>query len=388
MPSFLQADADIHINNIRTAAPQYMSGFADLTIRGHILFNLMREYGMFEFNATSASTIYQMQVREPEVRTSNDTTRKVFQNSNVFEQCQVGIRWYEATDMLSEIQWKENQGKTQLVNLYDSKMKNLGTAMTRRLQEWSYRDGNAAPYTDGFQGFESCLAAASGTVAADKIALPDDSYAGHNTDLANFGGTWSDDLPSGDRYNAGLSNDWPMGSGTSNYDAFSPLLLNWSSTSWGSGSGLWEDNVEEVLREGSAIMQGKNGFMNTSDVPVVYLMAPNLYVKAKNFYSQRFRMMAPYRENEVGFPSTGTISIDGVVLKSDWACPANVFYGLCPQHMEMFWMICRNASGENPMIDVDGPIWDTPTASYLMRVASGGNLRMQPKFMMKGANYA
>lgn len=386
MPQFLQADADIHINNIRTAAPLYMSGYADLTLRSHILFALMKEQGMFEFNATSASTIYQIQVREPEVRTSQDTTRKVFQNSSVFEQCQVGVRWYEATDMLTEIQWKENQGRTQLIDLYDTKMKNLGTAMVRRLQEWAYRDGNSSPYTDGFQGFESCLADNGSTVAADRIALPSDSYAGQSTALASFGGSWSAD--STDYYNAGLTNDWPYGSGTANYDAFSPLLLNYSSTSWSSGSTLWSDNLEEVLREGSAIMQAKNGFNNTADVPVVYLMSPKLYVQSKSFYSQRFRMLAPYRDNEVGFPSRETISLDGVVLKSDYACPVNVFYGICPQHMEMFWMTCRNPSGENPFIDVDGPVWDISTASYLMRLAAGGNLRMQPKFMLKGKNYA
>ena len=135
-------------------------------------------------------------------------------------------------------------------------------------------------------------------------------------------------------------------------------------------------------------MQAKNGYMDVGDVPVVYLMAPNLYVQAKTFYSTRFRMAAPYRDGEVGFPSKGTLSLDGVVLKSDYACPADIFYGLCPQHMELFWMICRNASGENPMIDVDGPSWEMSMAAFLMRVAAGGNLRMQPKFMMKGAPYA
>lgn len=386
MPQFLQADADIHINNIRTSAPQYMSDFSDLTIRGHILFNLMREYGMFEFNATSASTIYQIQVREPEVRTAQDTTRKVFSNSAVFEQCQVGVRWYEASDMLTEIQWKENQGKTQLIDLWETKMKNLGTAMVRRLQEWAYRDGNASPYTDGFQGFESCLADNGSSVAGDRIALPSDSYAGQSTALAGFGGSWSSD--STDYMNAGLTNDWPYGSGTANYDAFSPLLLNYTSTAWSSGSALWSDNLEEVLREASAIMQAKNGFVNVNEVPVLFLMSPKLYVQAKGFYSQRFRMLTPYRDNEVGFPSTGTLSLDGHVLKSDYACPVTTFYGLCPQHIEMFWMVCRNPSGENPFIDVDGPVWDTSTAAYLMRIAAGGNLRMQPKFMCKGKNYA
>lgn len=391
MPQFLQSDYVGHINTIKTAAPAYMKGFADMTRRGHILFALMSEQGMFEYGATEASKFYQMKVYEPEVRTSSDTTRKVFTNHNAYEQCQVGIRWYETSDMLTEIQWKLNQGKTQLIPLWETKMKDLGIATKNRLQEWAYRDGNVSPYTDGFQGFESCLADDGNTIAADKIALPSDSYAGHSTALANFGGSWPSDLAAASRANAQLSNDWPWGIGTSNYDANSPLLLNWSSTSWGAGSALWEDNCEEVLREGSAIMQTRNGYLQTGDTPpVVYLMNTKLYTGVKNFYSQRFRMIQPYRDTEVGFPSTGTLTIDGVVVKADGACPVNTFYGLCPQHIELFWMICMNpAQGDDtPMFDVHGPTWDESTAAYLMRLHVGGNLRMFPKFMIKGKNFA
>lgn len=388
MPSFLQADADVHINNIRTAAPEYMKDFADLTVRGHLLFALMQEMGMFEYNATAASKIYQIKVYEPTVRTSNDTTRKIFENHNSYEQCQVGIRWYEASDLLTEIQWKLNQGNTSLINLYEQKMKDLSITMKNRLQEWTYRDGNVAPYTDGFQGFESCLADDGSTLVADKIALPSDSYAGQSTALSSFGGTWPTELSSGDRAHHSLTNDWPWGIGMSNYDAMSPLLINWSSSGFGSGSNLWSDNCEEVLRFGSAVMQSRNGFMEMANSPLVYLMNNKMYSETKNFYSQRFQMWAPYRENEVGFPSGQTMTVDGAVLKSDGATPANTFYGICPQHIEMFWMICRNAAGENPMFDIAGPTWDESSAAYLMRVASGGNLRMQPKFMIKGKNYA
>lgn len=391
MPQFLQPDATAHINVVKAAAPLYMKGFADMTRRGHILFALMSEMGMFEYNATEASRIYKIKVYEPEVRTANDSTRKVFQNHNAYEDCQVGIRWYEASDLLTEIQWKLNQGKTSLINLYDQKMKDLGIAAKSRLQEWAYRDGNVAPYTDGFQGFESCLEDDGNTVAADKIALPDDSYGGHATDLATFGGSWPSDLAAADRANAQLSNDWPYGIGTSNYDANSPLLLNWSSTSWAAGSGEWEDNCEEVLREGAAIMQTRNGYLATNETPpVVYLMNNKLYTGMKNYYSQRMRMIQPYRDTEVGFPSQGTLTIDGVVVKSDGACPVNTFYGLCPQHIELFWMNCMNpATGDDtPMFDMHGPTWDESTAAYLMRLHTGGNLRMFPKFMIKGLNYA
>lgn len=389
MPAFLAAAEDAHIVNVRTAAPQYMAGFADLTIRGHMLLALMKEMGMITYGATALNTIYQIRVYEPEVRTSNDSTRKIFQNHSGYEQCQVAVRWYEATDLLTEIQWKLNQGRTQLIDLYEQKMKDLGTAMVRRLNEWIYRDGNLAAFQDGFQGFESCLAEAGGTVATDRIALPSDSYAGQNTNLANFGGSWSADFPVADRFNAGLTNDWPHGSGTSNYDAFSPLLLNWSSSNWASGSGLWTDNCEEVLREGSAIMRARNGYMNVSQIPLVYLMPAHMYTGAENFYSQRFRTIQPFRAGDQGFPGQNSLYLDGVVLKQDYACPVNTFYGLSPQHIELFFMICRNpVNGEHPMLDIEGPVWETSAAAYLMRIQTGGNLRMQPKFMIKGARYA
>lgn len=391
MPQFLQADADLHLNNIRTAAPTYMKGFADMTRRGHILWALMEEMGMFEYNCNDTAKIYQIKVYEPEVRTTNDTTRKVFTNHNAYEQCQVADRWYEASDMLTEIQYKRNRGQASLINLYEQKLKDLGTAAKNRLQEWTYRDGNSAPYTDGFQGFESCLADDGNTVATDKVALPSDSYAGQSTALGSFGGSWIADLGASERANAQLSNDWPWGIGMSNYDANSPLLLNWSSSSWGAGTGLWEDNCEEVLREGSAIMQTRNGYLQTGEVPpVVYLLPTKMYTGVKNFYSQRFRMIQPYRETEVGFPSQATMTLDGVVVKADGACPQNTFYGLCPQHIEMFFYECMNAAtgDEGPMFDVHGPNWDDSTGAYLMRIICGGNLRMFPKFMIKGKNYA
>lgn len=388
MPAFLSFTDEHHINTIRTAAPEYMSGFTDLTARGHILLALMKENGMIEYGATAAAASYKVKVYEPEIRTSTDTTRKVFSNHNAFEEMQVAVRWYEGSDSLTEQQWKLNQGKTQLIPLWDSKMKDLGTTAVKKLNEWIYRDGNLAAYQDGFQGFESCLADNGSTVVGDRVALPFDSYGGHSTALANFGGSWSTDFASGDRYNAGLSNDWPHGAGWSNYDAHSPLLLNWSSNRWAAGSTLWADNCEEVLREGSAIMRARNGFNEMANMPLVYLLPSHMYTGAQNFYSQRFRTITPYRSGEQGFPSASTIEIDGVVLKSDYGCPVNTFYGLCPQHIELFFMLCRNASGEEPMIDVDGPVWTTESAAYLMRISLGGNLRQYPKFMIKGKNYA
>jgi hypothetical protein len=388
MPQFLQATAQAHINTIRANAPRYFRDFSDLTQRGHALLNLMKMYGMIEYNAGNAANIWQVAVREPAVKVAADTTRKTFANSDIYEQAQVDVRGLETDDLLTELQWKMNQdvAGTRLINLYENKMKNLGTTMSRRVQEFLYRDGDSAAYSNSFQGFESCLG--DGTVVAgDRVAAPSDTYAGHSTALAGFGGSWTSDLPSGDRYNASIANDWPYGQGTSDYDAWSPVLWNWSSTAWGSGTTLWQDNVEEVVREAEAVMRSRNGYMNSGDAPIVLMLSPNLYSGAKNYYSTRMRVYQPFSGGDQGFPQD-TMHIDGVVLKSDYSIPANTGYAICPQHCELFTLPTMNGGGPDQMFDVFGPTWTEQFAAYLMRVSVFGNLRMSPKFMMKFKNYA
>lgn len=386
MATYDSIAADVHINNIRGQAPTYMKYYSDLTRRNHVLLALMHKYGMIEYGANDTARIWKMKVREPEVRVAVDTTRKEFANSNPYERCEVDVRGYEASDILTVLQYKQNRGKQQLIDLYSQKMKDIGEAIVKRVQEWIYRDGNAAAYLDGFQGFESCLADDGGTLVTEKIAAASDSYAGHSTALGNFGGTWSTDLAAADRYNAGIANDWPLGQGTSNYDAFTPVLWNWGSSAW-TTAGSWEDNNEEVLRESAAVMAARNGYLNAEGAPLVNLLSTEMFIQSKNFYSGRHRILTPFTDGDLGF-AQDTLNLDGSLITSDYGCPTGIGYGICPTHIEMFTLECLNASAEDAMIDTDGPAWSTEHQSFLYYASVHGNLRLQPKFITKYANYA
>lgn len=388
MPQFIQPSAQVHINNARTSAPKYMNDYMDLTQRRHLLLSLMKENGMIEYNAGDASTIYQIKVREHAVRTKVDTTRLTFENSDLFEQCEVDVRSYEVSDVLTEEQYKKNQGN-RLINLMEAKLKGMNTTLARRMNEYLYRDGDLAAYANGFRGLESCLADDGNTTAAHRVALPSDTYAGQSTALATFGGTYSTDLASGDRYTS-LSNDFPHGiSSNGSYDANSPLLINWSSTAWPSESDLWEDNLEIVLREATAIQQVRCDSINA---PIMYIMPAKMYTAAENFYSLRHRMLAPYG-GEQGFADQN-ISVDGVILKVDYGVPGNTVYGVCPDHIEAFFFPPMNKgegnamTGDEAFIDMFGPTWDEASGAYLMRADVYGNLRMYPKYLVKMKNYA
>lgn len=387
MPQPTAITADEHINIIRGAAPTYMKGFSDMTFRGHVLWAFMNQHGMIERNATDFARFWQVQATEPAIRVGSDTPRQTFQNHDPYRDCQVDVRDYVGTDYLSEAQYKKTRGRTQLIDHYTQKMKNLGKAAMRRIQEWIYRDGDTAAYSGGFQGFENCLADDGGTTVGEKIAVPSDIYAGQSTALGQVETTWSTDLAAADRPNAGLANDWPYGQGATGYDYWSPLLVNWGSSAW-TAAGDWEQNCDEVLRFGSTVMRSRNGYMNVNNLPLINLLAPNLYEQAENHYTDRFRVIQPFSSStDLGFPQKN-IYLDGTLLACDYGVPADIGYGICPAHMEAFFLETINGSVEDSIIDADGPTWDMSYAGYLFRISVFGNLRMTPKFMIKYKNYA
>lgn len=386
MATFLDITPDAAVNSIRAAAPLFMKHYSDLTTRNHLLLNLLKQFGNIEYGASDIARVWKVLVRQPEVRTFSNTTNKSFSDHDPFEEMQVGVRGYESTDLLKELEFKRNQGATQLINLYQFKMAHLGTTIAERMSEWIYRDGDDANFLDGYQGLESCLhpfnEAAGGTnaIATDKIIPPKDSYGGQSTQLGNFGGSWSSDLAAADRLSVNPGNDWPYGQGSSEYDALSPTLWNWDSSSFGSTD--WDDNVEKVVREVATVLRNKNG-MGTGAIDVCLMLAPNLYPGAEDYYSSRFRIIQPYTSGDQGFAMPHSLTIDGVALKSDYGCPSDIGYALCPQHIEWFNYATMNSPGPEQMIDTFGPDWSPEHGAYLMRVSTFGNLRLQPKYMAK-----
>ena len=322
MPQYDQFIQEAHINTIRTSAPVYMKGYADLTKRNFILFNLMSQWGTMVYNASGTAKQWQVLVYEHLVKTFSDTTNKVFHDHDAFETLTVGVRGYETNDVLRELQWKENQGEAQLINLYESKRKHMAVSLSRRMQEAVYRDGDSAAYKDGYQGFETALGAlnasngGSNAGATDRLVLPKDSYGGHSTELGNFGGSWSTDLGSADRLNKtqGADNDWPFGQGDSEYDALSPTLWNYDSSDWGSDN--WSDNCETVVRHAIEALRSKNG-TGPVTVPPCFLISSDMYAQLKNYYSSRFRTIQPFSGGDQGFPIADSIEIDGAAFKSD-----------------------------------------------------------------------
>jgi hypothetical protein len=126
--------------------------------------------------------------------------------------------------------------------------------------------------------------------AADRIAEPSVTYAGLSTALANQGGTWTANLTTSP--NATLANDWPDGTGDSEYDYFAPKLINWSSTGWGTGATDLRDNCWRVIGQAITWLTIQGG---DDGMPEICVLASNLFQSYKNHEEAIRRINIPHK---------------------------------------------------------------------------------------------
>lgn len=380
MVAIVPASVEEHVAVVRATAPGYFKGVSDLTFRKRLWLAMLMRYGQVEYGVTGHSMTWNVEYSEPDVTTDHDGSDLQFNEHDPLLQLTLGIRGYRATDMLTDWQKMINMGGEQIDDMYKNKSKRLSKSMRRKLCGELYVDGNAANNTRRWHGIESCLGEANDTVVGDKVAKPDDSYAGKDTDLGAQTGTWSSDLAAADRPNAALANDWPLGSGSTEYDVLSPLLVNDSSTAWPSGSNKWIDNCEDVLRFILTVQAHRGAFDENPQAPFMFLESVEKMVDLKTYFSARNRQIIPHKAGEdLGFPDT--LQFEGAVLYSEFDTPAGVGYGISPSHMEL------GIQG-GQLITPRGPEYTILKDAYLYLAKCRGNLRLQPKFLSKHKAYA
>ncbi len=359
---------------IQANAPEFVKGYEDLTIRNRYILMLMKQKGRFEYNKGGYELNWQFQFDENNFSPYADGGNLAFDRSDLWRRLTIDYRAYVGTDLMTDLEKEKNKGNTQLINRYNEIGKQLMSGISNRFGGELYKDGNEAGRENCIHGLESFMGSGT-TVAADRIAKPDNDYAGKATDVGTFGGAWSNSLSTSP--NANLATDWPDGSGDVKYDCLSPKLVNWSSTSWGTGATTWEDNCHRVLSQGQTWLTMTGGKESQVDL---FVCASNLFQGYKNSLENLRRVVVPHKgANDLGFGMA--INQDGMAVMPDYDCPVNVGYFLnasqmyiCSQKPELFW--------------TKGPDWAIERLSWLWACGFYGNAKFNTKFFGKVKNYA
>lgn len=379
MATVLPTSSDEHAALVKAQAPLYFKMISDLTIRDRFWLSMFKRYGNIEYNAESYACVWAVEYSQPTVRQYADGGDIQFAQHDPLKQLSTDVRGYVSSDSISQKQKLMNTGGSRIDDMFKNKSKRIAKAMQHMLSGELYVDGLATGNENRLCGVETFLGDDGATVVGDKIARPDDTYAGLSTIPGNYGGSCTSSLSTSP--NATLANDFPFGQMDSEYDFLTPLLVNIGSTSWLSGQSGWFDNCEEIMRFAKLTQANRGAMDENPRAPFCHLLAIDLYQDFLNYSATKQRIIVPHKEaDDLGF-SSRTVNFEGDAVHHDYDVTPGQGYGMAPGMSELFVM-------HDKLFMPEGPEKSLQRLGYLYLAYMFGNFRHQPKFFVKYKNYA
>ena len=290
--------------------------------RKRILMALLRKMGRIKYGCGGPNVDWRVQFKLPTPSPiAGDMQPRSPQRRALHKTAVLPWRGYEVSEAISKFERLQQQGSdVKLFDIVANATENLSRGMVNYFHKEFYADGNAAGSTDRIHGFESWLA---GTNASAKAATAGDVYAGLNTTLGTYGGTWSSGTyPEGDCNN------------TPEYEAWSPLLWDYADSNWSADGTTWQDTCQEVVRH--AIFHNEK-----RDYPVdVIILDGSMFIQFAEALSEKERINVSRGEGgslaiKMGFKA---INFDGTDVLTESGVPANVGYGLSVSGLQLMSM--------------------------------------------------
>lgn len=355
---------------LKTTVPAYFKEATDHTIRNRLLLKLLEVQGNVILNVKTPKMIWDIELKEPPVRAISGSGRPSWGETDVYEQLQIDHAELEATEVMRRrYQMINSDSPHAIVDEAGKKMDRLVRAMTRKINSQFYTDNTGANslYLTGIGSFMKYTAPTAG----DWILKPASgtTYGGLSIEIASQGGTWSAALST--KPCANLATDWPLGSGSPEYDYNSPKMIN-VTTSIGGGAG-WSNNCLKAIRRMTQAIRHTGG---DGTVPMLQLLSQELYSQVEDVIEARERTRVEDYGRDLGFPAT--LSYNGSLLASDFDCPAGVGYALNPSTTALY-----SVHSDLFFTDAD---WSTESQLSQFLVGFLGNYVMQPKYT--GAYFA
>lgn len=275
------------------------------------IFALIQKKGKVKYNCGGYTTWWNVRYKRRSIRPAGDPLTLDFPQTNTKKRCEVPYRAYELGESVSK--FAQLASKNDPNSFYDI----LGDAISETMEDFRVDlaskwviDGAATGSTE-LHGIESIFNA-SAVAANARVGTPTGTYAGLNTSLAAFGGSWT----------AEDSEAWPTGDGDDQYSFFSPLEVDCTNTKWTAATKTWPSTWQEAINWGLTFQETLHG--KKSDL---IALTPLRLLQAKQSLDtdQRFEVTQNKTLIELGIDS---LSYDGVDFMADKTIAAGTGYGL------------------------------------------------------------
>lgn len=362
------------IGILNTTIKQYIREVEQNILRNRKVLALMRKKGRIQLNAGGGYKFnWRVRYKRHSMQGYADSDTLTFPAQDLWKEAELDWRGYAMTDSVTKKQKLMNRGKEAIVNRYTELTEIMMDDMEENFCDEMYIDGNLAQNSKKVHGIESFMGTTGSAITGTPVMNPSDSYAGLNTDLGSYGGSWT--------------GTWPReGTGPTQYDFWSPLILDSTSTlaaasgGWSSSTKTYAANVLQILRY-LFIHTKKNKSMNgqmdvyTSDTEMYRVFLEALSAKEQIWIERGTR-----KDGLLSMGYTDVVNFDGVDVTYEYGIPAGTAYGWNTMEMQLKSMQDRLFVME----DID---YDIVSKSDLFSIDFFGNYRYNPRYFGKVAAY-
>jgi hypothetical protein len=348
--------------SIATTITNYLREEEIASLRKYKVFAALEGSGNIRTNMSGRGFQWEIQYRNHTPSGNNGETPRSFARQNLWKNAELDFRGAQATDAIYKKEMLENRSAQALVNVAGRMASRLITSMEQYLaKEWVI-DGNATGNELRFHGVESFLGS-NGTInvstgaqrtanAADPFGSPSDTYGGLSTVLGAYGGSQKTGV-------------WPNGEADPEYDFYSPVIANVTSTYFGGST--WAANCAKALRE--ALHQTRRNDTKEDQIDMV-LLNRRWYIDFLNTLDAKERVIVGRTNGLRSYGFTDVFDFDGVEVSSENSVPTDTGYGLAIGNMELLCMT-------DQLLVSEGPFYDELTQQYRYVVSTLGNLKFK-----------
>ena len=360
----------------RTAATTLAHHIRDVEenmLRNYQLGALLEAAGRVNYNNTGEGFDWPVQYRLHQVEGNTGETARNFARKNLWKTASLEMRGYQTTDSMYYREFKSNGGEEGIVKVFDNFVQRLETSIEQALGGEYYVDGGLAANSQGWHGLESMFGTVANTVAVDtsggaaindsrskvavdQVGVPAATYAGIQCALGQYGGG----------NESGKA--WPEGIADSEYDFWSPLIVNYTSTSFNEAAGVSHTFAlqgDEAMRY--AIIHAQRNTSQNGQITNI-MLARDLYMDLLNLIDdkQRIQVTSEHQLRALGFKNT--VNFDGVEVSWEAAVPTGVGYGINYDNIEL-------KSMDSSLLRAEGPEYDIHSQSFNAVVSTLSNLK-------------
>ena len=334
-------------------------------LRNYQMGALLEAGGRVNYNNSGEGFDWPVQYRLHKVEGNTGETQRNFARRNLWKTASLEFRGYQTTDSMYYREFRSNKGPEGVVKVFDNFVARLETSLTQGLGGEYYVDGSASGNENSWHGLESIFVL-NGTVdstsgaqrsanAADIVGYPNDTYAALSTVLGNYGG----ENESG-QY-------WPDGIADAEYDFWSPLVVNYTTThaDLPSSTNTWAGQGDEAMRY--AIINAQRNTSKNGQITNI-LLARDLYMGLLNIIDTKERIQISSEQSLRALGFKNVLNFDGIEVSWEAAIASGVGYGINYDNMEL-------KSMDESLLRSEGPEYDIHSQSFNAVVSTLSNLK-------------